>query len=161
MYNKKLPFTAAEWDAVRWAARAVTEAVQADDPTRRASRFADLQGILTELRKQHGDHPLLFETEADFTPDPSAAAVLYRLAEDTAVAAEWPTMSIRLSLANVLFEELGQPSAAREVLLACREELPWSDEADCQAWSTLLAACPPEFPADLEADLAAAGSHAG
>lgn len=161
MFKKKLPFTAAEWDAVRWAAKSVTEAAQANDPPRRAARFADLQGILTDLRRRHGNHPLLFETEADFTPDSAAAASLYRQAEDAAVTAEWPTMSIRLGLAQVLFEELGQPAAARDVLLACRDELPFAAAAECEAWTTLLAACPPDVPADLEADLATAGSHAG
>jgi hypothetical protein len=147
--KKKLPFTAGEWDAVRWAAGAVTEAAQADDADRRAARFADLQSILAELRGRHGDHPLLWETEADFTPAPLAAADLYRQAEAAAVAADWPTMSIRLSLARVLAEELDQRADARDVLLACRDELPWSLEADCQAWASLLSACPPDIPTGL------------
>jgi hypothetical protein len=145
----KLPFTAGEWDAVRWAAGAVTEAAEADDPARRAARFSDLQSILAELRGRHGDHPLLFETEADFTPDPTAAAELYRQAEAAAIAKEWPTLSIRLSLARVLAEELDLRSEAREALLACRDELPWALEADCVAWATLLSECPPDVPADL------------
>ena len=161
MFKKKLPFTAAEWDAVRWAAKSVTDAVQADDANRRAARFADLRGVLADLRKRHGNHPLLIETEADFIPDSRDAADLYRQAEDAAVAAEWPTISIRLGLARVLFEELGQPGAAREVLLACREELPFAAAAQCEEWSALLAACPPDVPGDLEADLETAGSHAG
>lgn len=145
----KLPFTAGEWDAVRWAAGAVTEAAQADDAARRAARFADLRSILAELRGRYGNHPLLWETEADFTPGPEAAAELYRLAEAAAVAVNWPTLSIRLSLAHVLAEELDQRAEAREALLACRDELPWSLEADCVAWATLLSACPPDVPADL------------
>jgi hypothetical protein len=145
----KLPFTAGEWDAVRWAAGAVTEAAQADDADRRVARFADLRSILAELRGRYGNHPLLWETEADFTPEPLAAAELYRLAEAAAVAADWPTLSIRLSLARVLAEELDLRADARETLLACRDELPWSLEADCMAWATLLAACPPDLPADL------------
>jgi len=145
----KLPFTAGEWDAVRWAAGAVTEAAEADDAARRAARFADLQSILAELRGRYGNHPLLWEAEADFTPGALAAAELYRLAEEAAIAVDWPTLSIRLSLARVLAEELDQRAEAREALLACRDELPWSLEADCQAWATLLAACPPDLPADL------------
>jgi hypothetical protein len=143
---KKLPYTTDEWDAVRWAAAAVTEAANAGDADGRAARFADLQSLLGELQQKHGDHPLLWETEADFTPDPAAAADLYRVAEALAVAADLPTLTIRLSLARLLAEELGQPAEAREALLACRDELPWARDADCVAWAKLLAACPPEFP---------------
>jgi len=130
------PFTAGEWDAVRWAAGAITEAAQAGDADARAARFSDLQSILVELRDKHGKHPLLWETEADFTPDPEAAAELYRQAE-----------------------ELGRPGEARDPLLACREELPWAGEADCTAWATLLAACPPDFPTGLTARQAAAAGE--
>jgi len=147
--KKKLPFTAAEWDAVRWAAGAVTEAAQADDADRRAARFADLRSILVELRGRYGNHPLLWETEADFTSAPQAAAELYRQAEAAAVGSNWPTMSIRLALARVLAEELDLRAEARAVLLACQDELPWSLEADCLAWTTLLSTCPPDAPSDL------------
>ena len=143
---KKLPYPTNEWEPVRWTAGAITEAATAGDATARAARFADLQTLLGELQQRHGDHPLLWETEADFTPDAAAAAELYRVAESLAVAAEWPTLTIRLSLARLLSEELGEPAQAREALLACRDELPWSREADCQSWANLLAACPPEFP---------------
>ena len=47
---------------------------------------------------------------------------------------------------QALAEELGEPAEAREVLLACRDELPNAPEADWHAWADLLAACPPEFP---------------
>jgi hypothetical protein len=154
------PFTAGEWDAIRWAAGAITEAAQANDPDGRAARFADLQSLLLELRDRHGNHPLLWETEADFTPDAEAAADLYRHAEELAVAGDLPTLSIRVSLARVLAEELSRPTEARDALLACREELPWAREADCVAWATLLAACPPEFPTGLTARQAAAAEPA-
>jgi hypothetical protein len=143
---KNLPYTTAEWDAVRWAAGAVTEAADAGDAAARAARFADLQSLLGELQQKHGDHPLLWETEADFTPDPAAAADLYRVAEALAVDANLPTLSIRLSLARLLAEELDRQAEAREALLACRDELPFAGEAECQSWARLLAACPPEFP---------------
>ena len=62
----KLPYTTNEWDAVRVAAGAVTAAADAGDADGRAARFADLQNLLAELQTKHGDHPLLWETEADF-----------------------------------------------------------------------------------------------
>ena len=142
----KLPYTTNEWDAIRVAAGAVTAAADAGDAEGRAARFADLRTLLGELQQKHGDHPLLWETEADFTSDPAAAAQLYRVAETLAVDAGLPTLSIRLSLARLLAEELGEPAEAREVLLACRDELPNAPEADWHAWADLLAACPPEFP---------------
>src|SRR3954464_8489759 len=95
------PFTAGEWDAIRWAAGAITEAAQANDPDGRAARFADLQSLLVELRDRHGNHPLLWETEAASPRAPEAAAALYRRAEDLAVAGDLPTLSIRVSLARV------------------------------------------------------------
>jgi len=153
------PFTTGEWDAVRWAAGAITDAARASDPDARAARFTDLQSILVELRDRHGNHPLLWETEADFTPDAEAAADMYRQAEELAVAGDLPTLSIRVSLARVLAEELGRPAEARDALLACREELPWAGEADCTAWATLLAACPPDFPTGLTARQAAAAGE--
>ena len=58
------PFTTGEWDAVRWAAGAITDAARASDPDARAARFTDLQSILVELRDRHGNHPLLWETAA-------------------------------------------------------------------------------------------------
>jgi hypothetical protein len=80
-----------------------------------------------------------------------AAADLYRLAEAAAINRQLHTLSIRLALARVLAEELGRPGEAREALLACRDELPWSAESDCEAWATLLTACPPEFPSVFDA----------
>ena len=143
---KNLPYTTDEWDAVRWAAGAVTEAANAGDAAGRAARFADLQTLLAELQQKHGDHPLLWETEADFTLEAAAAADLYRVAEALAVAGNLPTLSIRLSLARLLAEELDRPAEAREALLACRDELPFAGHTACQSWANLLAACPPEFP---------------
>src|SRR2546421_426429 len=79
----------------------------------------------------------------------AAAATEFPAAGAAAAPIDGPPLSIRLSLARVLAEELDQRAEAREALLACRDELPWSLEADCVAWATLLAACPPDLPADL------------
>src|SRR5688572_22616471 len=99
-----------EVEAMHWAAAAVTEAAQAGDALGRAARFADLRAILSELRARHGNQPLLLETEADFTPDPLAAADLYVLAERAAAERGLPTLTIRLSLARLLVDELKRPA---------------------------------------------------
>jgi hypothetical protein len=136
-----------EWDMVQWAAGAVTTAAQANDPERRAARFADLRAILSELRGRKGNHPILWETEADFTLEPRPAADLYVRAERAAVERRLPTLTIRLSLARLLIDEMGRPAAGRATLLACADELPQASEAQCAAWSALLAACTPDSPA--------------
>ena len=134
----RFPFTKREWKAVRAAASAVAEA---SGPSQRSVRFAELKAALEALKGTYGDHPVLLETEADFTPEPASAAKLYRAAELYAAANELPTLTIRLSLARVLVEELNQPREARAALLACRDELPDASVADCGAWTTLLSEC--------------------
>lgn len=135
---EKFPFNRREWKAVRAAAEAVAEATA---PSQRTVRFAELRAVLEKLRDTHGDHPVLIETEADFTTDPAAAAKLYRAAELYAAANELPTLSIRLSLARLLVEELENPQEARAALIACRDELPDAAAAECEAWNALLAEC--------------------
>jgi hypothetical protein len=134
----QFPFTKREWKAVRAAAAAVAEA---SGPSQRTVRFGELKAALEALREKHGDHPVLLETEADFTSDPASAAKLYRAAELYAAANELPTLTIRLSLARVLVEELNQPREARAALIACREELPQAAATDCEAWNALMTEC--------------------
>src|SRR6476620_3189167 len=117
----RFPFSKREWKAVRAAAAAVAEA---SGPSQRAVRFDDLRAALTGLKDKYGDHPVLIEIEADFTAEPATAAKLYRAAELYAAANELPTLSIRLSLAKLLVEELDDPQEARAALIACRDELP-------------------------------------
>jgi hypothetical protein len=138
---RRSPLTSHELHAVRQAARAVARAAKAGDPDRRATRFSDLQSLLAEVRERRGDHPVLWELEADFTSEPAVAAHLYRRAEKAALEALLPTLSIRLSLARLLFKELGHIGEARAALLACSEELPAASEKQSAAWGELLAAC--------------------
>jgi hypothetical protein len=133
--------TPEEWDAVQWAARAVAEAAHAGDLDLRSARLAELQSILAGVRQRRGDHPALWELEADFTTDPAEAADLYMRAERAAADAGLPTLSMRLSLARLLVEELGFPGEARAVLLACKEALPSATEEQCATWGDLLADC--------------------
>lgn len=142
----ELPYSADEWDAIQWAARAVTGAARDGDPAARAARFADLQAILTEVRGRHGNHPILWELEADFTPDPRAAADLYVRAERASEAMGRSTLTVRLSLARVLVEELAQPEGAKLTLQSCIDDLPNATEAQCALWAQLLAECERQLP---------------
>ena len=135
------PLTSAELHAVRRAARAVARAEEAGDADKRATRFSDLQSVLAEVRECRGEHPVLWELEADFTSDPEVAADLYRRADKAASESGLPTLSIRLSLARLMFKELGLVREARAALLACSKELPQASDKQSAAWSELLAAC--------------------
>jgi hypothetical protein len=133
--------TTEELETVRAAAQAVSQVSGGDTPKLRAARFAELQAVLAKLRRRHGEHPVLLETEADFTQPAIAAVAIYERAEQAAIKHRMPTLTIRLSLARLLLEELNSRSAARAVLLACAEELPYSTEKRCAAWTKLLVAC--------------------
>ena len=49
------------------------------------------------MRARHGEHPVLFETEADFEDDPLRQVDLYRAAVQVAEQHGLPTLSIRIS----------------------------------------------------------------
>lgn len=137
---KAFPFTAAEWEAVRAASSSVVNAALADDDVLEASHLVGLGDVLGDLRSRYGDHPVLVETEADFAADDDERIGLYRRATRVAVANGLPTLSIRLSLADLLIE-IGKTVAAREELLACQGESTSGDESDRETWAELMAAC--------------------
>jgi hypothetical protein len=105
------PFTNAEWDVVQRAALPLVNATFAEDDVLRASCFSELKEVLGELRSRHGNHPVLLETEADFTEDDAERAAIYRKAITIATEHELPTLTIRLSLARELLDA-GEPRAA-------------------------------------------------
>ena len=132
------PFSETEWDAVSEAARCIVNATFAKDTTLHASLTLDLVDVLAELRAQHGEHPALLETEADFSEENSERLSLYRRAVALAEAQEFQTLTIRLSLSQLLLE-LGRSEDARRELAACEGELSWGDESDRASWSELTA----------------------
>jgi hypothetical protein len=132
------PFTDAEWAAVSEAARLVVNASLAEDEVLHASNVAELRDVLAELRAQYGDHPVLLETEADFTSYDSERLALYRRAVRIASAHQFPTLSIRLSLARLLIG-MGLTTPARTELLACEGEARAGDESERDKWSELIA----------------------
>jgi hypothetical protein len=132
------PFTKSEWEAVREAALPVVNAYY--DEILRASHFEALRDVLEQLQARHGEHPVLFETEADFTSDDEERICLYQLAVRLAAVHQLPTLSIRLSLARSLFE-VNRPSEAMTELDLCQAELAAADQDNRDSWSELLAAC--------------------
>jgi hypothetical protein len=136
------PFTAEEWSCVSEAARAVLNATFAEDDVLHASRFEELRCVLSELRGKYGQHPALLETEADFTEDPSTRVELYEQAKQFALAGGWVTYSIRISLARVLLEELGNPGQALQELMTCRDEVAaCAAESEREEWHELQREC--------------------
>ena len=65
-----------------------------------------------------------------------------------AAARGLPVLSIRLALARVMVD-LGEPDAAREALLACREELAFASERHCETWTRLFTACEGQVEASV------------
>lgn len=132
------PFSKSEWDAVSDAALPIVNAGLTDDAVVRASHLVGLLDVLARLRARHGDHPVLLETEADFTEDGVERILLYRRAVGVAEANGIQTLSIRLSLSRLLLD-MGQHDAARDELLTCEGELTDGDESDRASWAELFA----------------------
>ena len=132
------PFNKAEWAAVSDAALPVVNAGLAEDDVIRASHLVGLLDVLARLRVRHGDHPVLLETEADFTENDGERVSLYRRAVGVAEANGIQTLTIRLSLSRLLLD-MRQHDAAGDELLACEGELPDGDESDRASWAELVA----------------------
>lgn len=140
------PFTKAEWADVGDAALPVVNAGLAEDAVLRASHLIGLLDVLDGLRAKHGDHPVLLETEADFIKEDDERLTLYRRAVSVAEANDIQTLSIRLSLAQLLID-MGEPAAARSELLACEAELSVvGDASDRTEWAELHKQTYDEFP---------------
>jgi hypothetical protein len=144
------PFTELEWQQVRDAGNAIVNASLQDDDVLGDSLFAELSAVLHELRQRYGNHPILLETEADFCDDPSVQRDMYRLAIQLAETNALPTLTIRMSLANVLLTDFNDPMKAVSELKACEPELATkADEWDVQKWFELMRQCEERCPSSL------------
>ena len=136
------PFSQSEWQKVEDASHLLVNATLENDTVLKASYFAELLAVLDELRRRHGDHPTLLETAADFCDDPSLRVDTYRSAIKLAEANNLPTLSIRISLAEVLLKEFRDASQAAGELAACESELAANaDESVIREWSGLMKQC--------------------
>ena len=134
---EQFPFSAAEWRRVSKFTGLIAIATYLDDDVLAASHFASLQVVLDDLCKQHGEHPVLMETGADFTTDETASVRLYP-AVCLAGENQLPTLSIRLSLARILLDQQQAAEAAAE-LLAAKFELESCDDYEGNEWRELTA----------------------
>jgi hypothetical protein len=136
------PFDADEWAAVAEASSAVVNATILEDDVLRESRFAELQLILQTLSERYGEHPVLIETEADFTNDAACRRRLYVKAVSLAELNCLPTYTIRISLASLLRQEFNEPETARNELLACENEvMTQGDKSQQDEWQELVRSC--------------------
>lgn len=139
---ESFPFTAQEWSKVQQVTHKVLNATLADDDLLRASHFVALQSVLDELRRNYGDHPILLETEGDFSDDPRQQRELYRRAIWLAEENTLPTLSIRISLARVLLQDFGDPDEAARELTACEYEWRISDDqSERRNWAEAMSEC--------------------
>ena len=138
---ESFPFTDEEWDTVKEAARLVTNAGLAGDSVSHAAHLVGLLRVLADLRSRYGAHPVLLETEADYTDDPAARVALYERAKQAAQTGGLVTYSIRMALAQVL-SGLGHPQRAMQELMACRYEvMTHGDDWERNDWQSLHAEC--------------------
>lgn len=133
------PFSTDDWSRVNGMAREIVNASLMDDDALSASKKEHLRELLAELRDRYGEHPILLETEADFEDDPQLQAKRYFTAIALAESNFLPTYTKRISLAELLIDELQDPAGAAQQLAACEQEvLEQGDEYERQQWRELL-----------------------
>jgi hypothetical protein len=136
------PFTKEEWASIMEVTHAIVNASAAEDDVLQASCFEELRCVLAALQDKYGAHPILLETEADFADEPSECVALYEQAKQGALAGGLRTYTIRISMARVLVEEMGDRARALEELLACREEvMAYADDFERGEWQDLHDKC--------------------
>ena len=135
---KAFPFTRSEWKSVSDASFPILNATLSNDTAVRDSYFIELQEVLATLRVRYGDHPVLLETEADFSDDDSERLSLYQRAVALAEENQLPTLSIRLSLIRLLIDGGNHASALQE-LGACEVEVARADSDEASDWARLKA----------------------
>lgn len=134
---EQFPFTDADWDTLKPLALAILNASLADDEIIAASLRIDMLELLDGLRAKYGDHPVLLETEADYTDDSSERVSLYRQAVKIAEENGLQTLSIRMSLAFTLMQ-LDDPVAALDELWMCGGEVDVANDDERKHWLELL-----------------------
>jgi hypothetical protein len=139
---QEFPFSQSDWQRVENITARITEACLADDHIVQASLFEELQALLVELRNRYGEHPILIETEADFTDDPLRQMDLYRSAIHLAEINQLPTYTIHISFANILFHGFQNSNQAINELMACELEVSQrADQWEKQEWHELMKEC--------------------
>ncbi|MEN8686261.1 MAG: hypothetical protein AB1Z51_11050 [Desulfuromonadales bacterium] len=128
------PFRDEDWEAVEDAVVALVNASGEEADELIAAKLKNVFDLLEALAIKYGPHPILYETKADILPNPAERVELYRQAIRLAESNALQTLTIRLSLAEVLIKDLEDFTAARKELAACKSEL--TDE-DLDEWNAL------------------------
>lgn len=128
------PFSEEDWESVEEAVIDLVNASGEEDDEVIAANLKNVFDLLEALAIKYGPHPVLYETKADILPNPAERVELYRQAIRLAESNALQTLTIRLSLAEVLIEDLGNFAAARKELEACKDEL---TEEDLDEWQAL------------------------
>lgn len=139
---QEFPFSNEDWDQVCELTRQVCNATLQDDWVLRASYFEELKHYLAEMQSRYGEHPILWETEADFLLDADEQIYLYQQAKNLALRHGLPTYTIRIALARVLIEDCSELAAGHRELVDCQREVEErGDEHEQRSWKQLLAKC--------------------
>lgn len=135
------PFSDAEWSRVSEAALGVVNATTIEDMVLCESQFQELRVVIKGLVEKYGEHPVLLETEADFTDEPFKRIDLYQRAKKLAKAHDLAIRSICLSLARTFLEECGDAERALGELRDCQNELGAADGSERAEWNALENEC--------------------
>lgn len=128
------PFGEEDWQSVEEAVIDLVNASAEEDDEMIAANLKNVFDLLEALAIKYGPHPVLYETKADILPNPAERVELYKQAISLAESNALQTLTIRLSLAEVLIEDLGDFAEARQQLEACKGEL---TEEDLDEWNAL------------------------
>ncbi|MBL8829542.1 MAG: hypothetical protein JNM18_21365 [Planctomycetaceae bacterium] len=147
--QEEFPFLPEEWEMVRCAGSEIVNVTAMEDDLLHTIKLDALLDILAMLREKYDDHPVLLETEADFTEEAQRRIELYMRALDDSIRRGFPTYAIRLSLVDCLLEQAAESRAgtaesrattelALEHLKLCEQEvLAHGDELDRANWERL------------------------
>lgn len=128
------PFREEDWEAVEEAVVALVNASAEEADEVIAAKLKNVFDLLEALAIKYGPHPVLYETKADILPNPAERVELYKQAIRLAESNALQTLTIRLSLAEVLIEDLGDFAGAKKELEACKGEL---TEEELEEWQAL------------------------
>ena len=130
------PFSEEDWSSIEEAVVELVNASEEDEDETVVTKLKNVFDLLEAMAIKYGPHPVLYETKGDIIPNPNERVDLYKEAIALADLNSLPTISIRLSLAEVLIEDFKDYDAAKHELEACRSEL---TEENLGEWESLSA----------------------
>lgn len=111
-----------EWDEITEFNQRLVDSSRIDENSVLESITIDYLNYLAELRKKHGNHPMLIEFTADRLENPAERINLYLEAIQGYKAIAADTCSCYISMAEVYMETLDDHETCKECL-----DLAWED----------------------------------